>query len=184
MHIMLYDESLWGNFYRGRYAILFYINNSHKTIYRYYTWDRVHNYFAQLDQNRVFRGQLELIIDHNHYNGAKHYFCSSFTTPVFRLMRNPRLIQVSQTVLMAEDCERIADDTKVKEILNTYSVSEEPDPFFNVYDTIKAMNQCKDADTLKLYELSALPYLHNCPIEAIMQFTDVYNNKLWEILNR
>lgn len=76
----------------------------------------------------------------------------------------------------------LENEAWVKEKLNAYNFYEELDPFFNVYDTIRLINQCEDIDTLKLYELSALHYLHNCSIDEIMQFTDVYNTKLRMLL--
>lgn len=175
MHILLYDVNLWGNYF-DRGAILFYINNGCKQIYCDHTWSNTRHYFAQLEQNSVFRGQIEL------EDSARHFCSSIFLTPVFQTMFGRKPIQVSQTVLMAKTSDRIADDAKIKEILNVYNVSEELDPSFNVYDTIEVMKQCNDIDTLRLYMLSTLPYLTNCCVDDIAQFADIYNNSLWRIL--
>lgn len=99
-------------------------------------------------------------------NWAVHYSFKKSVTPV-----------IDEYSL---DESEVGDLTKEK--LNVYNISEEKDSSFDVYDTIKAMQQCKDVDTLYLYMLSALPYLNNCDLTGIVQFADVYNTKLWNIL--
>lgn len=175
MHILLYDKSLFYNSYDPA-AILFYINNVYKQVHCYHTWNSTLNFFAQLEQNGVRRGRLVL------EDNVQHYCSSFFANPDFLTMFDRKPIQVSQTVLITPTCERIADDAKMKEILNVYNVSEEIDLDFNVHDTIEVMNQCNDSDTLRLYMLFALPYLNNCCISDIVQFADSYNSKLWDLL--
>lgn len=174
MHILLYDESLRSK-YVFKDAVLFYISKPDAAIYCNRIYISEHNFFAQLEQDRVFRGQLE-------FKNSRHGLNSELSIPRFRLLFDQHCIQVSQTVLISPFLENITDDAKMREILNVYDVSEEHDPTFNIHDTVKVMNQCKDTDTLRLYMLSALPYLNNCTIADIIQFTDVYNTKLRMLL--
>lgn len=174
MYTFLYDENLLKNApFPQSHGIFFYINNDNDYVYYYGNWGGNELYYAILEVNRIFKGWIELprLRDRPLTNliGLDFFFEQS-------------RVKIEQTVVVSTSTRLISDDLMVKEVLSVYDVPKELDPFFNVYDTIKLITQCKDIDTLKLYELSALPYLHNCSIDGIMKFADSYNANLLRIL--
>lgn len=176
MYTFLYDENmLKKQYFLEPSGIFFYIDNDDESLYYYGNWGSAGLYYATLEGNQIFRGRIDIpkLIDRP---------LTNILDPVFLFER--RRVKIKQTIVVSVSEGFISDDLMVKEMLSVYDVPKELDPFFNVqvYDTIKLIRQCKDIDTLKLYELSVLPYLHNCTMETIMQFTDAYNNKLCAII--